>query len=445
LQKKSISADLMENLSSQPYNDRTPMLYSQIANKLRSKITEFSGYVSKNLDKTAQRFVSEALYGIMASQSVMLTEIGRSLQTRIPLKKTEERFCRQLKKKQIREQIHRQVLGDAGRRITDQTLLILDLSDLHKKYAEKMEYLATVRDGSDRGQLVNGYWTTQVIAAELGNNQVLPLYQELYSQKAPDFKSENEQIIKAIDMVSNSCHNRGIWVIDRGGDRDVLYEHLLKTDAARRFIIRLVGTRHLVYKNRPVRALALAEACKTPYSDTLIKEIDRTEKVYHIHYGYMPVRLPNHGTQLYMLVVRGMGQKPMMLLTTEPLRRNRKVLYRLLGSYIKRWSIEETIRFIKQTYDMENIRVLKYTRLRNMMALLLAVFYFLAVVLDTNQKLRIMTGHLLKQAKRVFGIPDFKYYALGDGISALFTRSPGEINHLLPEKMNPAQLDMGFT
>ena len=250
MQKKSISADLMENLSSQPYNDRTPMLYSQIANKLRSKITEFSGYVSKNLDKTAQRFVSEALYGIMASQSVMLTEIGRSLQTRIPLKKTEERFCRQLKKKQIREQIHRQVLGDAGRRITDQTLLILDLSDLHKKYAEKMEYLATVRDGSDRGQLVNGYWTTQVIAAELGNNQVLPLYQELYSQKAPDFKSENEQIIKAMDMVGDSCHNRGIWVIDRGGDRDVLYEHLLKTDAARRFIIRLVGTRHLVYNNR---------------------------------------------------------------------------------------------------------------------------------------------------------------------------------------------------
>lgn len=445
MQKKSISADLMENLSSQPYNDRTPMLYSLIANKLRSKITEFSGYVSKNLDKTAQRFICEALYGIMASQSVMLTEIGRSLQTRVSLKKTEERFCRQIKKKQIWEQVHRQVLDDAGRRITDQTLLMLDLSDLHKKYAEKMEYLATVRDGSDDGQLVNGYWTTQVIAAELGSDQVVPLYQELYSQQAPDFRSENEQIIQAMDMVGQSCQNRGIWVIDRGGDRDVLYEHLLKTDPVRRFIIRLVGTRHLIYKNRPTQALSLAEQCKTPYSETLVKEIDGTEKVYHIHYGYVPVRLPDHGSRLYMLVVRGMGPKPMMLLTTEPLRRNRKVLYRLLGSYIKRWSIEETIRFIKQTYDMENIRVLKYTRLRNMMALLLAVFYFLAVVLDTNQKLRIMTGHVLKQAKRVFGIPDFKYYALGDGISAIFARSPGEMNHLLPEKMNPAQLDMGFT
>ncbi len=47
------------------------------------------------------------------------------------------------------------------------------------------------------------------------------------------------------------------------------------------------------------------------------------------------------------------------------------------------------------------------------MALLLTVFYFIAVKLDTNQKLRIMTGHILKQAKRVFGIPNFKYYASG--------------------------------
>ena len=150
--------------------------------------------------------------------------------------------------------------------------------------------------------------------------------EEMYSKKAPDFKSENEQIIKAINMVSDSCHNRGIWVIDRGGDRDVLYGQLLTPVRPRRFIIRLVGTRHLVYKNRPTRALALAGACKTPYSETLIKEVDGTKKVYHIQYGYVPVRLPGHDDQLYMLVVHGMGQKPMMLLTTEPLRKYRKVL-----------------------------------------------------------------------------------------------------------------------
>lgn len=443
MQKKSISADLMENFAKQPYNDRTPMLYSLIANKLRNKITEFSGYVSKKLDKTAQRFIREALYGIMASQSVMLTEIGRCLETRVSLKKTEERFCRQLKKEQIWEQVHRQVLSDAGRRITDQTLLILDLGDVYKKYAEKMQYLAMVRDGSEGGPIVNGYWTTQVIGAELNKNEVLPLYQELFSQDAPDFISENAQIIKAIDMVGEYAGRRGIWVIDRGGDRGKLFAHLLNNDYE--FIVRLTGNRNLVHGKKHVEALTLAHQCKSPYHDTLVKEVDGIEKVYHIRYGYMPVGLPGHDRQLYMLVVHGFGLKPMMLLTTRPLRRNNKVLYRLLASYIKRWSIEETIRFVKQTYDMENIRVLKYERLRNMMALLLAVFYFLAVFLDTNQKLKIMTGHLLKQAKRVFGVPDFKYYALGDGISALFRRSPGKLEPERTNEVDPSQLDMGFT
>ena len=59
------------------------MNFSQIANKLRNKITKFSGILSEKLDKTAQRFIQEALYGIMASQSVMLTEIGRQLDSSV--------------------------------------------------------------------------------------------------------------------------------------------------------------------------------------------------------------------------------------------------------------------------------------------------------------------------------------------------------------------------
>ncbi len=146
-----------------------------------------------------------------------------------------------------------------------------------------------------------------------------------------------------------------------------------------------------------------------------------------------------------MLVVNGFGNKPMMLLTTELLRRKRTVLYRLLGYYLKRWSIDETIRFVKQTYGLENIRVLSYARLKNMMALLLVVFFFIAVKLDTAQKLKIMAGHILKQVKRIFGIPDFKYYALGDGLSAVFKRSPGKIPPYKPPDMDIAQLTLGFT
>ena len=246
-------------------------------------------------------------------------------------------------------------------------------------------------------------------------------------------------------MVSEYSYNRGIWIIDRGGDRNVLYNHLLKRNSKKSFVIRLVGNRYLLHGNKEEIALKLAYRCKTPYSETIIKEENGQEKVFHINYGYIPVKLPGLDDQLNMLVVNGFGNKPMMLLTTEPLRKKRKVLYRLLGYYLKRWSIEETIRFIKQTYDLENIRVLKYTRLRNMMGLLLAVFYFLAVKLDMSQKLQIMTGHILKQAKRVFGIPDFKFYAIGDGLSTIFSRSPGKITIDKPPGMDNAQLDFGFT
>src|SRR4030067_3725537 len=84
----------------------------------------------------------------------------------------------------------------------------------------------------------------------------------------------------------------------------------------------------------------------------------------------------------------------MMLLTTEPLRRSRKVLWRIVEAYIRRWAIEETIRFIKQSYEIEDVRVLGYRSLKNLMPLVLAASYFASVVLDTNAKLKIMAGIL---------------------------------------------------
>ena len=132
----------------------------------------------------------------------------------------------------------------------------------------------------------------------------------------------------------------------------------------------------------------------------------------------------------------------MMLLTSLEIRPGEKDLWFIIQAYMKRWSIEETIRFIKQTYDLENIRVLKYARLQNMMALLLAVFYFVAVVLDQTQKLTIMAGHILKSAKRVFGIPDFKYYAIGDGLCNIFSRFPGQIQKHM--EIHQSQLSFEF-
>jgi hypothetical protein len=393
------------------------------------------------LDKTARRFIQEAVYGIMASQSVMLTEIGRQLESQVSLKKIEERFSRQLIKPKIWASIHDRVLSMAKARVKEDTLLILDLSDLKKKYAEKMEHMATVRDGSDRGELVHGYWTNQVIAAEVGSEQITPLHFSLYSQASPEFSGENNQIIEAMDQIGKALDNKGIWVIDRGGDRDTLYRSLLQHK--RDFIVRLVGSRDLIYQDKKVRSLWLAFGCRSSYKRSFVRLKKGKEVQYNIRYGSVPVQLPEMEAPLNMVVVQGIGNKPMMLLTTLNIRPGEKDLWFIIQAYLKRWCIEETIRFIKQTYDLENIRVLKYTRLQNMMALLLAVFYFISVVLDQTQKLTIMAGHILKNAKRVFGIPDFKYYALGDGLFNIFSQFPGKL--LDQQKRHQIQLAFGFT
>ena len=90
---------------------------------------------------------------------------------------------------------------------------------------------------------------------------------------------------------------------------------------------------------------------------------------------------------------------------------------------LTRWRIEESIRFIKQSYDLEDIRVMTYDRLRNMVVLVNAVAFFTAVVLGTRIKLAIFATHLVTAAKRLFGVPDFRLYALADGIREVCARS----------------------
>jgi hypothetical protein len=50
------------------------------------------------------------------------------------------------------------------------------------------------------------------------------------------------------------------------------------------------------------------------------------------------------------------------------------------------------------------------------MVLVTAAAYFAAVCLGLRMKLRVPAGHVLRASKRVFGIPDFRLYALADRI-----------------------------
>jgi hypothetical protein len=392
----------------------------QIGLKIRNQIHKFSGELSQGLGKVKSRFIEEAIYGLQARGSVRLTEIARALDESIKLNKTHERLCRNLSDSCLKDVLGNRILEEGSSHINNDTLLIVDPSDITKKYARKMEHLCDVRDGSD-GSIGKGYWLCEVVGAEVGSSEITPLAQSLWSQEAPGFTSENEELLSLMHRVRSKTQGRGIFVMDRGGDRREIYKELVPKGY--RFLIRQRGDRHLIYKGKKHDTNSLACNCKFPYVETVVKEKNGKETVYNIEFGYLPVYLPEYpNNQLWLVVVKGFASKPMMLLTTEPMRKNRKVLWWAVEAYITRWRIEETIRFIKQSYQLEDVRVLTYVRLQNLLMLVFACFFFNAVWLGMKAKLSILALHVMNAAKCLFGLPNFIYYTLACGIKEILMR-----------------------
>ena len=77
--------------------------------------------------------------------------------------------------------------------------------------------------------------------------------------------------------------------------------------------------------------------------------------------------------------------------------------------------MEETIRFIKQSYWLEDIRVLKYERLRYLAMLVLVTAYFASVYLGKRAKLVIVVQHIERAAKQSTEFPDLRFCAIADG------------------------------
>jgi hypothetical protein len=133
--------------------------------------------------------------------------------------------------------------------------------------------------------------------------------------------------------------------------------------------------------------------------------------------------------------VKGFGEKPMMLLTNVAIKYQWVV--QILGVFLTQWKREESYRFIKQAYNLEDVRVLSYTALRNMMVFVQAVFYFVSVELGKKLKLNILLKKIFEKAKRFFEIPDFKQYAIADGIyKVLFASRTGIIPALMRPRHN---------
>ncbi len=390
----------------------------RISAKLQAQIKKFSQRVTRGFKKPERKWIGEMLYGILKSKDVKLTHIGRALKENTKMKHTEKRLSRNISRKDISDELIDSYLLTGKKPVGDDTILSLDLSDISKKEAKKMENLCGVWNGSE-GRNSNGYWLCTVVAKNLEEEEVIPLYNELYSSRAEEFKSENTQIFKAIDKLTKQFGNKGVWIMDRGGDSGKILQKFL--NGRKRFIIRLVAEgRYLETKEEKGYPIEMAEGMKLRCKAEFKRKEEHKTKVYKIRFGYKRVSLPKREEELTLVVVTGFGKEPLMLLTNVEVKSKSDAL-KVIYSYISRWVIEESFRFIKQSYHLEDIRLLRYKGLRNMAAMILLVYGFLSLNLLLQMRLKFLIQYIYDKSKRLFGIADFPFYALADGIFYLLS------------------------
>jgi hypothetical protein len=102
-------------------------------------------------------------------------------------------------------------------------------------------------------------------------------------------------VLAGVDLVRAHTHGRGIWAVDRGGDRKKLLEPLL--DRRECFVIRSTGKRLVVDRKNMKRSVTeLGARCRLRYQARIVKIQDGQEKIYHLRYGVERIRLLGRAT-----------------------------------------------------------------------------------------------------------------------------------------------------
>src|SRR6056297_2060894 len=122
--------------------------YTRFVFELKRKVSIFSKKISKNLSKPKSKFITQMIYGLLKGQSVLLSNVARSLKEDILLKKTVERLSRNLENFDQQEELMSDYLNKVNSNINDNTFFYYDKSELVKPYRNELELLDRVRDGS---------------------------------------------------------------------------------------------------------------------------------------------------------------------------------------------------------------------------------------------------------------------------------------------------------
>ena len=391
------------------------MSYSTaITYQMKREILSFSNKISKCLSKPDQKFAADMTYGMLASNSCLLTDIVDRLHESSKKVNSVERLSKHLTKGTPRKALSA-YLSTVRRWAPDEPVILIDDSDVVKPDGYHFEALGFVRDGSkstaSKNVFEKGYHVTEACVLTK-NRHPVSIFSRIHSSREKNFTSVNDITFAAIKRGVSLFH-KATFVMDRGYDDNKMF--LMLDDLKQDYVIRLTSKRRLFFHGKWLSTTRLRNQRKGKIKMPLYYR----GKMHDAYLSHVKVQITASRKEIYLVLVYGITEHPMMLATNKEIRSKDDVV-RVAEIYFSRWRIEEYFRCKKQIFRFENFRVRKLIAINALnfyISLCMAFLAHMSMKPETNA----LKAALIRMADPIRKKVSFWYYRLAKGICCILS------------------------
>lgn len=390
---------------------------------IRAEFFRISKHFARTPERVLEKFLVNMIFGIVASKSVNLSEISRVLEkeSRTTARHIHKRIDRNLGNFDL-SMIKGHFQAKQARQVDENTYLYFDPSEIVKPYGYRFEAISRVADGSDGHVVKNGYPIVTCVGLKKG--ELIPLDLDLFSYTEEEFESENQKVLWHMDSIANRTNRRGIFVLDRGFDRFSIIRHLHQN--AINFIIRVTENRKYYLKGKPCQSFDRWDIINSHAEITakalLTLKYKKKFEQFKFTIKAVPVDLVGGriDSDKNLTLIRANSKKLTLYLLTNVQNLSKEAVIEVFKAYIGRWQVEEYIRFVKQQFNMEGLKVISLGRIKNIIRLIFMSVVVLTQFGDFRHKYSKLRSTLINKAKRTYKLPQklkFFLYLIADGLA----------------------------
>ena len=414
-----------------------------LTKKIQIQLSDYFSSLTP-MSRPETRAMKDIVIGILKSKSVFVNQIAASLRESLKLKDVTKRLSAQYLKDDYANKVLDHHLSNATQGVGKESFIVMDGTDISKKYAKFMEGLEFVKNG-DTGDIGLGYNVLNINAIN-NHKEITPLYSKAYSYQMGALSSNNE-IKVALKAVDTHLQGKGCWVFDRGADNGILKDFF--TTECSSCIIRLKRNTKLFYKAKELKVSQIEGRIKYACSQnvTKIKKDNPVVKTYDLIAVKVHYKGKGEITPLWLVISRDKTHGGLCyLLVKTSLTCAIEVAKWAFKGYGLRWKIEEYHRHIKQEYKLEDIQIKTFNGLQSILALLtVAMFIIYKKIKAIHFELLLDAGYNYLNKHIVRELTNFIYYKISKVVSILLmpVKSRWRIGKL-PPLLEKGQLNFDF-